>query len=547
MTQGVERTANRAMLRAVGFGDNDFSKPIVGIASAGSDVSPCNVHHDQIALISKERLRASGAMPMSFHTFVVTDGEAMGHEGMKASLISRDTIADVIELDARGHQMDGLLGIGGCDKTIPGTVMGLARMNVPSVFVYGGTIAAGNYKGQKVDIVSAFEAVGAYSAGKISEEERHGIEAAACPGAGACGGMYTANTMASAMEAIGIGIPGNASVPAVSDHRRWVMEASADALMHCLRENITPRDILTKEAFENAIRVVMALGGSTNSVLHLLAIAREVDVDLTIDEFNHFYDTTPILTDMKPAGQYVMEDLYRVGGVQVVMKMLLDRGLLHPDCLTVTGKTIQENLADVVVDLGGQDVIHPFDEPEQVRGPIAILKGNLATEGAVVKTCGLNEFEHRGPARVFDNEESALDAILNDGVSAGDVVVIRYEGPKGGPGMREMLAPTAAIAGAGLSKEVALITDGRFSGGSHGMVVGHVSPEAQVGGTIGLLRDGDIVTISTKEKTLSVDLPEEELERRRSTWYPKDNGYHRGALWKFAQLCRSASEGATTS
>lgn len=547
MTQGVERTANRAMLRAVGFGDNDFSKPIIGIASAGSDVSPCNVHHDEIALISKERLRASGAMPMSFHTFVVTDGEAMGHEGMKASLISRDTIADVIELDARGHQMDGLLGIGGCDKTIPGTVMGLARMNVPSVFVYGGTIAAGTYKGEKVDIVSAFEAVGAYSAGKISEEERHGIEAAACPGAGACGGMYTANTMASAMEAIGIGIPGNASVPAVSDHRRWVMEASADALMHCLRENITPRDILTKEAFENAIRVVMALGGSTNSVLHLLAIAREVEIDLTIEEFNHFYDTTPILTDMKPAGRYVMEDLYRVGGVQVVMKMLLDRGLLHPNCLTVTGKTIQENLADVVVDLDGQDVIHPFDAPEQERGPIAILKGNLASEGAVVKTCGLNEFEHRGPARVFDNEESALDAILNEGVSAGDVVVIRYEGPKGGPGMREMLAPTAAIAGAGLTKEVALITDGRFSGGSHGMVVGHVSPEAQVGGAIGLLRDGDIITISTKKKTLSVDLSEEELERRRSSWNPKDNGYHRGALWKFAQLCRSASEGATTS
>ncbi|MFP4151732.1 MAG: dihydroxy-acid dehydratase [Alkalispirochaeta sp.] len=547
MTQGLERTANRAMLRAVGFGDDDFTKPIIGIASAGSDVSPCNVHHDQIALISKARLREAGAMTMSFHTFVVTDGEAMGHEGMKASLISRDTIADVIELDARGHQMDALLGIGGCDKTIPGTVMGMARMNVPSVFVYGGTIAAGIYKGKKVDIVSAFEAVGAYSAGKITEEERLGIEKAACPGAGACGGMYTANTLASAMEAIGIGIPGNASVPAVSDHRKWVMEASADALMHCIRENITPRQIMTRKAFENAIRVVMALGGSTNAVLHLLALAHEVDVDLAIEEFNHFYDTTPILTDMKPAGRYVMEDLYQVGGVQVVMKMLLDRGMLHGDCLTVTGKTVAENLKDVNVELEGQDVIHTFENPEQVRGPIAILKGNLATEGAVVKTCGLNEFEHRGPARVFDNEEAALDAILNDGVQAGDVVVIRYEGPKGGPGMREMLSPTAAIAGAGLSKEVALITDGRFSGGSHGMVVGHVAPEAQVGGTIALLRDGDMITISTKNKELSVDLSEEELAKRRAEWKPRDNGYHRGALWKFAQLTSSASKGAVTS
>lgn len=547
MTQGVERTANRAMLRAVGFGDEDFKKPIVGIASAGSDVSPCNVHHDELAKISKQRLKDLGAMTMSFHTFVVTDGEAMGHEGMKASLISRDTIADVIELDAHGHQMDALLGIGGCDKTIPGTVMGMARMDVPSVFVYGGSIAPGIYKGRKIDIVSAFEAVGAYSAGRITEEERHGIEAAACPGAGACGGMYTANTLASAMEALGIGIPGNASVPAVHELRTWVQQASADALMHCIRENLTPRDIMTKKAFENAIRVVMALGGSTNSVLHLLALAHEVDVDLTIDEFNHFYDTTPILTDMKPAGQYVMHDLFEVGGVQMVMKMLLDKGMLHGDCITVTGKTLAENLADVPVSLEGQDVVHSFDAPEQQRGPIAILHGNLAEEGAVVKTCGLNEFEHTGPARVFDAEEEALSAILNDEITKGDVVVIRYEGPKGGPGMREMLGPTAAIAGAGLSKDVALITDGRFSGGSHGMVVGHVAPEAQVGGTIALIRDGDIVTISTRNKELSVDVSDEELARRRAEWAPKETKYPRGALWKFAQLCSSASKGAVTS
>ncbi len=547
MTEGVERTANRAMFRAVGFGDDDFDKPIIGIASAGSDVSPCNVHHDEIAEISKKRLKASDSMPVSFHTFIVTDGQAMGHEGMKASLISRDTIADVIELSAHGHQMDALLGIGGCDKTIPGTVMGMARMDVPSVFVYGGTIAAGIYKGQKVDIVSAFEAVGAYSAGKITEEERHGIEVAACPGAGACGGMYTANTLASAMEALGMSIPGSASVPAVHELRTWAMEASADALMHCVRENIIPRDIMTRKAFENAIRVVMALGGSTNSVLHLLALAHEVDVKLEIEDFNTFYDTTPILTNMKPAGRFVMEDLFQVGGVQMVMKMLLERGLLHGDCLTVTGKTIAENLKHVEVRLDDQEVVHSFESPEQPRGPIAILKGNLATEGAVVKTCGLNEFEHTGPARVYEHEEEALNAILNDDVKKGDVVVIRYEGPKGGPGMREMLAPTAAIAGAGLTKDVALITDGRFSGGSHGMVVGHVAPEAQVGGTIALVQDGDVITISTKKKELSVAVDEAELARRRAAWSPKETTYPRGALWKFAQLCSSASKGAVTS
>ncbi len=546
MTQGIERTANRAMLRGVGFGDDDFTKPIVGIASAGSDVSPCNVHHDQIAEISKKRLRALGCMPMSFHTFVVTDGEAMGHEGMKASLISRETIADIIELDALGHQMDALLGLGGCDKTIPGTVMGLIRADVPSVFVYGGTIAAGHYKGERVDIVSAFEAVGAYSAGKITEEERHAIEAAACPGAGACGGMYTANTMAAAMEAIGLSIPGSSSVPAVSDYRQWVMEASADALMELIRANVVPRDIVTKQAFENAIRVVMALGGSTNSVLHLLALAHEAGVSLTIDEFNSFYDTTPILTNMKPAGKYVMEDLYAAGGVQMVMKMLLDRGMLHGECLTVTGKTVAENLADVDIKLDGQDVVHSFDAPEQPKGPIAILHGNLAEEGAVVKTCGLNEFEHRGPARVFEKEEEALDAILNGGVSKGDVVVIRYEGPKGGPGMREMLAPTAAIAGAGLTKDVALITDGRFSGGSHGMVVGHVAPEAQVGGLIALIQDGDIITVSTVEKELSVDITDQEIEERKAAWTAPGPRYTHGALSKFARLCSSASTGAVT-
>ncbi len=546
MTEGVARTANRAMFRAVGFEDGDFEKPIVGIATADSDVSPCNVHLAQHAEISKKRLKELGAMPVSFHTFVVTDGQAMGHEGMKASLISRDTIADIIELDARGHQMDALIGVGGCDKTIPGTVMGLARMNVPSVFVYGGSIKPGNYRGKPVDIVSAFEAVGAYSAGKISEEDRHGIEAAACPGPGACGGMYTANTMASAMEALGMTVPGSSSVPAVEDERREIMIRSAEALYRLIENGITPRQIMTRKAFENAIRVVMALGGSTNSVLHLIALAREVDIPISIDDFNGFSDTTPILCDMKPAGRYVMADLYEAGGLEVVMKMLLDRGMLHGDCLTVNGRTLAENLVDVEVKLKNQEVIHGFDNPVKRTGPIVILKGNLAPDGAVLKTCGLQEVVHTGPARVFDNEEEALEAILNGGVVGGDVVVIRYEGPRGGPGMREMLSPTSAIAGAGLLNDVALITDGRFSGGSHGMVVGHVAPEAQTGGPIALLREGDVVSIDSNRKLLSVDLDEEELARRREVWKPRTIPYIRGALAKYARLVSSASEGAVT-
>ncbi len=546
MTAGVERTANRAMLRAVGFGDSDFTKPIVGVASADSDVSPCNVHIGELAKAAAGHLREAGAMPMTFHTFVVTDGEAMGHEGMKASLISRDTIADVIELDARGHAMDALIGFGGCDKTIPGTVMGLARMDVPSVFVYGGTIRAGIHRGKPVDIVSAFEAVGAYSAGKITDEERHEIECAACPGPGACGGMYTANTLASAMEALGMSVPGSASVPAVSEERGDVIKQSVDALVHCIENDITPKKVMTRKAFENAIRVVMALGGSTNAVLHILALAREVDVDLTIDVFNEFSDTTPIITDMKPAGRYVMEHLHNIGGVKLVMKILLDAGLLHGDCLTVNGRTIAENLADVKVDLSGQDVVKPLDKPEKKTGPIVILKGNLSTEGAVLKTCGLQEVVHTGPARVFNAEEEAMAAILEGKVSKGDVVVIRYEGPKGGPGMREMLGPTSAIAGAGLLHDVALITDGRFSGGSHGMVVGHVAPEAQVGGVIGLLEDGDVITINSHQKELSVDLTDEEIKRRRANWKAPESRYTRGALYKFAQLVSSASRGAYT-
>ncbi len=547
MTEGIARTPNRAMLRAVGFTDEDFEKPIVGIASAGAEVSPCNYHLDDLAAIAKTAVRDAGGVPMKFNTFVVTDGEAMGHEGMKCSLVSRDTIADVIELTARGHQMDALIGIGGCDKTIPGTVMALARLNRPALFVYGGTIMPGKHKGNDVDIVSAFEAVGSFSAGKIDEQERHAIECRACPGPGACGGMYTANTMASAMEAMGIALPGNASTPAADSAKNDDLRKAGAALLQLVKVGILPRDIMTRKAFDNALRVVMAVGGSTNAVLHLLALAREAGVALTIDDFNDFSDSTPILCDMKPAGRYVMHDLNQVGGIPAIMKMLLERGMIHGDCLTVTGKTVAENLAGIEPRLNGQDVIHRFDNPVKSSGPIVILKGNLAPEGAVLKTCGLSEVMHTGPARVFDNEESALEAILSGVIMRGDTVVIRYEGPRGGPGMREMLAPTSALAGAGLLHEVALITDGRFSGGSHGMVVGHVTPEAQEGGPIALIRDGDMVTIDSRSKQLTATVEARELQRRKTAWRPRSIAYTHGALYKYAQLVSSASKGAVTS
>jgi dihydroxy-acid dehydratase len=546
MTGGVERMPNRAMLRAVGFSDDDFDKPIVGIASAGSEVTPCNVHLDDLAAVVKTGIRSAGGVPLKFNTFVVTDGEAMGHEGMKCSLVSREVIADAIELVVRGHQMDAVVGIGGCDKTIPGTVMAMARLDVPSVFVYGGTIAAGHYRGKPVDIVSAFEAVGKFSTGEITEEERHGIECAACPGAGACGGMYTANTMASAMEAIGIALPGNASMPAVNSRKNEEVQRAGEAVMNLLRRGITPRQIMTRHAFENAIRVVLAVGGSTNAVLHLLALAVEAGVKLDIFEFNSFYDTTPTLCDMKPAGRHVMEDLHAVGGIQKVMRVLLDAGLLHGDCMTSTGRTVAENLEGVSADLAGQQIIHSLDTPVNPKGPISILKGNLAEDGAVLKTVGIGEFLHRGPARVFESEEEALKAILDKSIKKGDTVVIRNEGPRGGPGMREMLAPTSALAGAGLIREVALVTDGRFSGGSRGMLVGHVAPEARDGGMIALVKDGDMITIDAHRKTISVDITAAEAGRRKAAWKPRQIAYATGALAKYARLVSSASKGAVT-
>jgi dihydroxy-acid dehydratase len=546
MTEGVSRMPNRAMLRAVGFTDEDFDKPIVAVASAGSEVSPCNVHLDDLAAIAKTGIKGAGGVPLKFNTFVVTDGEAMGHEGMKCSLVSREVIADAIELVVRGHQMDAILGLGGCDKTIPGTVMAMARLDLPSVFVYGGSILPGSHNGRAVDIVSAFEAVGKFSTGEITEEERHGIECAACPGPGACGGMYTANTMAAAMEAIGMSLPGNASIPAVNAAKREELLRAGAAVMDLVRRGITPRMIMTRGAFENAIRVVLAVGGSTNAVLHLLALAVEAGVGLDIFEFNTFYETTPTLCDLKPAGRYVMNDLHGAGGVQKVMRVLLDAGLLHGDCLTVSGRTVAENLEGVDAELSGQDVIHPVSSPVSPRGPISILRGNLAEEGAVLKTVGIGEFMHRGPARVFESEEEALKAILAGKIGKGDTVVIRNEGPRGGPGMREMLAPTSAIAGAGLLREVALITDGRFSGGSRGMLVGHIAPEARDGGTIALVKDGDIITIDAHGRTLDVDVSPAELARRRAAWKPRPDPYATGALAKYARLVSSASKGAVT-
>lgn len=547
MTAGIERSPNRAMLRAVGFTDQDFDKPIVGIANAGSDVSPCNMHFDKLAARAKVSLRDHGGVPLEFHTFVVTDGEAMGHEGMKCSLVSREVIADVIELVCRGHQMDGVLGLGGCDKTVPGTVMAMARLNIPSLFVYGGTIMPGSYHGKPVDIVSAFEAVGAFSAGRISESELKGIERSACPGPGACGGMYTANTMACAVAALGMSLPGNASIPAIDSRKDDDLDRAGAALMTLIERDLTPRAIMTRKAFENAIRAVMAVGGSTNAVLHLLAMAREARVELSIADFNRFADTTPILCDLKPAGRFVMNDLDRVGGLELVLKLLLEKGMLHGDCLTVTGQTLEENLASTGTSLNGQEVVRPFSSPVKKTGPIVVLHGNLAPEGAVLKTCGVTRTAHSGPARVFDNEEAALSAILGGAIKQGDVLVIRYEGPRGGPGMREMLAPTAAIAGAGLLNEVALITDGRFSGGSHGLLVGHVTPEAAVGGPIALIADGDLVRVDVEMKSLQVDLSDRELSRRKQEWRPRAIAYESGALYKYARLVSSASTGAVTS
>ncbi len=546
ISEGVNRVPNRSMLRAVGFTDEDFKKPMIGIASTWSEVTPCNVHIDKLAREAKDGARDNGGAPMIFNTITVADGIAMGHEGMFYSLPSREVIADSIETVTNAERLDGIVAIGGCDKTTPGCLISIGRMNIPSVYVYGGTIQPGKLNGEDIDIVSSFEAVGQYHEGTIGEEELHKVECHACPGAGACGGMYTANTMASAVEALGMSIPGSSSTPAVNDYKESECKQAGELVIELLEKDIYPRDIMTKEAFENAITVVMALGGSTNAFLHLLAIAHSAGVDLTLDDFERVRQEVPHIADMKPSGKYVMQDLYEAGGVPAVMKLLLEEGLLHGDCLTVTGKTVAENLAEVPSLKEGQQVIVPFDKPIKPKGPLVVMKGNLAPEGAVAKMSGQKISRFEGPARVFDGEDATTEAIVNDEVKAGDVIVIRNVGPKGGPGMPEMLSITAMIVGKGLNGKVALMTDGRFSGGSHGFVIGHVAPEAYVGGPIGLLQDGDIITIDSDTQQINVDLSEEEFERRRQGWMKPEPKHTSGVLAKYARLVSSSAKGAVT-
>ena len=547
ISEGENRAPNRAMLRAVGFTDEDFNKPMIGIASTWSEVTPCNIHIDKLALQAKEGAKDGGGKPLVFNTITVSDGISMGHEGMRYSLPSREVIADSIEPVVGAERLDGLVAIGGCDKNMPGCMIAIGRLNIPSVFVYGGTISPGKSKeGKDIDIVSVFEAVGQYNAGDIDREQLHDIECRACPGAGSCGGMYTANSMASAIEAMGMSLPGSASNPAETALKRDDCYKAGYVVADLLRKRIYPRDIMTKRAFENAITIVMALGGSTNAFLHLLAIAHSVDVELTLDDFERIRKRVPYIADLKPSGRYVMEDLYKVGGVSAVMKALLEAGLLHGDCLTITGNTLAENLSAQSPLKEGQDIIRPLNNPILATGPLFVLKGNLAPEGSIAKMSGLKVKKFTGPARVFNTEEDATQAVLNNEINPGDVIVIRYAGPKGGPGMAEMLSITAIIIGKGLGGKVGLITDGRFSGGTYGLVVGHISPEAQVGGPIALLKDGDLITIDSETQELSVAVSDEELSNRLKEWKEPPLRYSKGILYKYARLVSSASKGAVT-
>ena len=547
ITEGVERAPNRAMLRAVGFGDEDFGKPIVGVASGYSTITPCNVGLNTLASRAAEALRAAGAMPQVFGTITVSDGISMGTEGMKYSLVSREVIADSIETVAQAQSMDGVLAVGGCDKNMPGALIAIARLNVPAVFVYGGTIKAGRYKDEDLTVVSAFEAVGQYCAGRISEDELLEVERRACPGAGSCGGMYTANTMSAVIEAMGLSLPYSSTMAAEDEEKAENAAESGRVLAEAVRREILPRSLLTRKAFENAIAVVMATGGSTNAVLHLLAIAHAAEVPLDLDDFEEIRGRVPVLCDLKPSGRYVATDLHRAGGIPQVMKILLANDRLHGDALTVTGETVAEVLKNVPTEpRADQDVIRPWHNPLYSHGHLAILRGNLATEGAVAKITGVKSPRITGPARVFDSEESCLRAILSGAIVPGDVVVIRYEGPKGGPGMREMLAPTSAIIGAGLGDAVGLVTVVRFSGGTYGMVVGHVAPEAAVGGTIALVEEGDSVTIDADARLLQLNVPEDELKRRRAAWSPPPTRARRGVLAKYARQVSSSSLGAVT-
>lgn len=547
ITQGPKRTPNRAMLRAVGFEDGDFTKPIVGLANGFSTITPCNMGIDDLAQRAESGLHSAGAMPQMFGTITISDGISMGTEGMKYSLVSREVIADSIETVCNGQSLDGVLAIGGCDKNMPGAMIAMARLNIPAIFVYGGTIKPGHYEGEDLTVVSAFEAVGQHSAGKIDDERLLAVERHACPGVGSCGGMFTANTMSSAFEAMGMSLMHSSTMAAEDTEKSESAEKSAFVLVEAIRKQILPSHILTRKAFENGIAVIMAVGGSTNSVLHLLAIAKAIGVELTIDDFETIRQRVPVLCDLKPSGRYVATDFHQVGGVPQVMKMLLDKGLIHGDALTIAGQTIAELLADIPSSPpAGQDVIRPWDRPMYPQGHLGILKGNLATEGAVAKLTGVKKPMITGPARVFESEEECLEAILKGEIRPGDVVVVRYEGPKGGPGMREMLAPTSAIIGAGLGDSVGLITDGRFSGGTYGLVVGHVAPEAAVGGAIALVQEGDAITIDAAQNLLQLNVPEDELAHRRQAWTPKPPKYTGGVLGKYAKLVSSSSRGAVT-
>ena len=547
ITQGVARSPNRAMLRAVGFGDGDFEKPIVGVANGHSTMNPCNAGIQPLVDRAMAALKEAGAMPQVFGVPTVTDGIGMGTEGMKYSLVSREVIADAIETSVNGQCMDGVLVVGGCDKNMPAGVMAIARMNVPGIYVYAGSIKPGRWKGQDLTVVSVFEAVGAFAAGKLSQEDYDGIEHNACPTVGACGGMFTANTMSSSFEALGMSLLGSSQMASPDPEKADSAAASARVLVEAIKNNLKPRDIITRKSIENAVSLVMATGGSTNAVLHFLAIASAAEVEWTIDDFERIRQKVPVLCDLKPSGKYVAVDLHRAGGVPQVLKKLLKAGLLHGDCMTITGRTLAEELASVPdTPRADQDVIRPFDRPLYAHGHLAILKGNLAPEGCVAKITGLKNPVITGPARVFDSESLVMDAIMAKKIKPGDVVVIRYEGPKGGPGMQEMLAPTSALIGQGLGESVGLLTDGRFSGGTWGMVVGHVAPEAYVGGTIALIEEGDSITIDAHRLLLQLNVGDEEIARRRALWRRPKPRYTRGLMAKYMRLVSTASKGAIT-
>jgi dihydroxy-acid dehydratase len=546
VTQDPTQPAAQAMLHAIGLTDEDLKKPQVGIVSSGWDGNPCNMHLNVFAAQIKAQVNKLGLIGLNFYTIGVSDGISMGTEGMRYSLVSRDIIADSIETNAGAQYYDSIIALAGCDKNMPGAVMGIARLNRPSLVVYGGTIAAGYYKGERLDVVSAFEALGKKIAGTITEEDYKKIIENACPGEGACGGMYTANTMASALEALGISLPYSSSNPANSNAKKREMAEAAIAIKVLLEKDIKPKDIMTFKAFENAIRLVILLGGSTNAVMHMIAMAKSLDVKITLEDFIRLGEITPMLADFRPSGQYVMEDLQAQGGTPAVLKFMLDNGLLHGDCMTVTGKTMAENLAEIPGLKEGQEIIHSLDHPIKPTSHIRILYGNLATEGAVAKITGKEGEFFEGPARVFDNEPAAIEAMMAKNINKGDVVIIRYVGPRGGPGMPEMLKPTSALMGAGLGKDVALITDGRFSGGSHGFVVGHVTPEAQVGGNIALVKDGDIIKIDAINNTMDILIEESKLAERRSYWVAPPLKATRGVLYRYAKTVSSASEGCVT-